>query len=151
MSTQIRPLWLFHVAIIKMKIIIILIMTIMMVIIIIILRQFLLVLRETGARSGNLSIVTTMNYFTPAMSTTESSAYDHLSTRLNLDRWSRVDPRAPDRVKLIEHGGDTVREGCKRQREDEDERRTRGWVGRGSRSYVVGNQISHVAAVTNKE
>lgn len=39
-----------------------------------------------------------------------------------------------------------MRERVAKGREDEDERRKRG-----PRSHVVGNQISHVAAVTNKE
>lgn len=79
-----------------------------------------------------------------AISTIESSRHWRVA-RLNLDGWRRA--RAPDRVKLIELGGNIARGLKRRGRGQEEKERMK----HGSRLHVGGNQISHVAAVTNKE
>lgn len=78
------------------------------------------------------------------MSTIESSHHRRVA-RLNLDWWRRA--RAPDRVKLIELGGNSARGLRHRGRGQEEKERMK----HGPRLHVGGNQISHVAAVTNKE
>lgn len=56
-------------------------------------------------------------------------------------------PRAPDRVKLIELGGSSARGLKHRGRGQEEKERMK----HGPRLHVGENQISHVAAVANKE
>jgi len=65
--------------------------------------------------------------------------------RLNLDGWSRA--RVSDRVKLIELGGNSAR-GLKRGGRGQEEKER---IKHDPRLHVGGNQISHVAAVANKE
>lgn len=79
-----------------------------------------------------------------AISTIESSHHRRVA-RLNLDGWRRT--RAPDRVKLIELGGNCARGLKHRGRGQEQKEKDEA----GPRLHVGGNQISHVAAVTNKE